>query len=127
MTDTQSSAKLVERTFIYLTSVTKECRKVLTELFEQKHKGIPFDSVEKVMRQEIESWFSRRDKNIKLSYDTSLKGRPGQISMTYLGVTKDAHFKIHVDSIFTLAGSSNNASSYLKSLNLNVDKRDFTR
>ncbi|MFH0848218.1 MAG: hypothetical protein V1857_01785 [archaeon] len=107
--------------------MTKECRKALTEQFEQEHKGLPFDSIEKVMRQDIESWFSKRDKNIRLSYDTSLKGRPGQVSMTYSGVTKDAHFKVHIDGLFTSAGSSDNAPSYLKSLNLYVDKRDFTR
>jgi lysine/ornithine N-monooxygenase len=127
LTDTSSGAKLVERTFVYLSSVTKECRKAVSENFEQAHKGIPFDSVDKVMRQEIESWFSKRDKNIRLSHDRSLRGRPGEILVTYSGATKDAHFKIHVDGVFTLAGSSNNAPSYLKSLDLHVDKRDFTR
>ncbi len=127
LTDTHSSAKLVERAFVYLTSTTKECRKALTEQFAQQHKGTPFDSVEKVLRQEIESWFSRRDDNIKLRHEKSLNGKPGEILVTYSGETKDAHFKIHVDSLFTLAGSSNNAPSYLKSLNLYVDKRDFTR
>lgn len=127
MTDTQSSTKLVERAFVYLSSVTKECRRALTGRFEQEHKGIPFDSVERVMREEIESWFSKRDKNIRLSHDKSINGRPGEILVTYSGATKDAHFKIHVDSLFTLAGSSDNAPSYLKSLDLHVDKRDFTR
>ena len=127
LTDTKSSDRLVEKTFVYLSSVIKECRKALTGRFEQEHKGIPFDSVEKVMRQEIESWFSKRDKNIRLSHDKSLNGRPGEILVTYSAATKDSHFKIHIDGLFTLAGSSNNAPSYLKSLDLRVDKRDFTR
>jgi UTP:GlnB (protein PII) uridylyltransferase len=79
------------------------------------------------MRQEIESWFSKRDKNIRLSHDKSLNGRPGEILVIYSAATKDAHFKIHVDGLFTLAGSSDSAPSYLKSLDLRVDKRDFTR
>lgn len=95
--------------------------------FEHEHKGIPFDSVEKVMRQAVEFWFAKRDKNITISYDKSLSGRLGEILLTYSGATKDAHFKIHVDGFFTLTSSSNNAPSYLKSLNLYVDKRDFTR
>lgn len=125
MTDTLSSRKLVEKTFVYLTALTKERRKALTAQFEHEHKGIPFESVETVMRQAIESWFAKRDKNMTISHDKSLSGRPGEIFVTFSGVTKDVHFKIHVDSLFTLAGSSNNAPSYLKSLNLYVDKRDF--
>lgn len=127
MTDVSSSSKLVERAFGYLTSVTKECRKALTEQFEQEHKGIPFSSVEGVMRHAMESWFNKRDRNITLSHDKSLNGRPGEIHMTYSGSTKDAHFKIHVDSLFTVAGSSSDAPSYLKSLILHVEKKDFTR
>ncbi len=127
LTDTHSGEKLVEKTFMYLTSTTKECRKAMTEQFGQQHKGIPFDTVERVLRQEIESWFSKRDKNITLSYDKSAFGKPGEILVTYSGATKDAHFKVHVNGVFTLTGSSNNAPSYLKSLNLYVDKRDFTK
>ncbi len=127
MTDVSSGSRLVEKAFVYLTSVTKECRKALTEQFEQEHKGIPFGSVEKIMRQGIESWFAKRDPNIKLSHEKSLNGRPGEILTTYSGSTKDAHFKLHVDGIFTLAGSSSEAPSYLKNLNVRVDKRDFTR
>ena len=127
MTDVSSGSRLVEKAFVYLTSVTKECRKALTEQFEQEHKGIPFGSVEKIMRQGIESWFAKRDPNIKLSHEKSLNGRPGEILVTYSGSTKDSHFKLHVDGIFTLAGSSGGAPSYLKNLNVRVDKRDFTR
>ena len=127
LTDMLSSSRLVEKAFDYLTSVTKECRKALTEQFERKHKGIPFGSVEKVMREETDSWFTRRDPNIKLSHEKSLNGRPGEILMTYSGSMKNAHFKVHIDGIFTLAGSSDEAPSYLKNLNVHVEKRDFTR
>lgn len=127
MTDMLSGSKLIERTFAYLTSVTKECRKALTEQFEREHKGIPFSSVEKVMRQATESWFTKRDPNIKLSHEKSVNGRPGEIIMTYSGSTKDAHFKVHVDGLFTCAGPSSDAPSYLKNLNLYVDKRDFSK
>lgn len=79
------------------------------------------------MRREVESWFTARDRNIKLSYAQGVTGKSGEISAIFLGATKDAHFKIHVDGFFTLVGSSGNASSYLKSLNLSVDKRDFKK
>lgn len=127
MTDILTGRELVGKAFVYLTTLTKECRKALTVKFEIEHKGIPFDSIETAMRQDIESWFARRDKNIVISHDKSLKGRPGEILMTYLGVTKGAHFKIHVESLFTLSGSSTNSPAYLKNLNIYIDKREVMK
>ena len=46
MTDVLSSRELVEKTFVYMTTLTKECRKALTTSFAQTHKGVPFDSIE---------------------------------------------------------------------------------
>ncbi len=127
MTDVLSGRELVEKTFVYMTNLTKECRKALTGRFEQAHKGMPFDSIEATMRKEIESWFAEREKNIRIEHEKTSTGRPGEILLTYSGATKDAHFKFRVDGVFTLAGSSKNAPSYLKAMNVFVDKRDFTR
>ena len=126
MTDVLSGPELVEKAFVYLTSLTKECRKVVTAKFQNENKGQPFKSVEPILRQEIESWFSRRDKNIAIKHEKSSSGRPGEILMTYAGKTKDASFKFHVDGLFTVSGSTD-APSYLKSMNIYVDKREFTR
>jgi len=79
------------------------------------------------MRKEFESWFAMRDKNITIKHENSHKGKLGEVLMTFSGATKDVNFKIHTDGIFTLAGSSNNSPSYLKNLNIYVDKRDFSR
>jgi hypothetical protein len=127
LTDQLSGRELVEKTFVYMTTVAKECRKALTTHFEQKHKGIPFSSVETTIRQEIESWFPRRDRNITVKHERTILGRSGELTVTYSGATKDAHFKFHVNGIFSLAGSSKDAPSYLKNLNVNIDKREFTR
>jgi len=127
LTDKLTASKLVERTFVYIDSLTRECRKAMTIKFEHEHKGIPFDSMEAVMRKEVESWFTMRDRNVKLCYTKSMIVRPGEILIIYSGATRDARFKIHVSGLFTIAGSSSTASSYLKSLSLHVDKRDFTR
>ncbi|HUK28480.1 MAG TPA: hypothetical protein VLV31_08650 [Candidatus Acidoferrales bacterium] len=127
MTDAPTGRQLVEKAFVYMTTLSKECRKTLTTSFGQAHKGIPFDTVEPTMRKEVESWFSTRDHNITVKHEKSEKGRPGEISITYAGATKDAHFKFHIDAQFTLAGPTENAPSYLKLLNVNVDKRDFTK
>ncbi|MGP8068672.1 MAG: hypothetical protein ACLP5V_02145 [Candidatus Bathyarchaeia archaeon] len=127
MTDSPSGRQLVEKTFVYMTNLSRECRKAITSKFEQEHKGVPFESVEPTMRQEVEAWFAGRDKNINVKHEKSDKGRLGEILMTYAGTSKDAHFKFQVDAQFTLAGSSEKAPAYLKALNVNVDKRDFTK
>lgn len=127
MTDSPSGRQLVEKTFVYMTNLSRECRKALTSKFEQEHKGVAFESVEPTMRTEVESWFAGRDKNINVKHEKTDKGRPGEIRMTYAGASKDAHFKFHVDAQFTLTGSSEQAPAYLKALNVNVDKRDFTK
>jgi len=127
MTDTPSGRELVEKTFVYMTTLSRECRKAATASFQQKHKGLSFDQVQPVMRNEIESWFMERDRNIKIAHEKSASGRLGEIAMIYTGSTKDAHFKFHVDGLFTVAGSSPSAPSYLKSINVYVDKRDFTK
>ena len=127
MTDSPSGRQLVEKTFVYMATLSKECRKALTDKFGKEHKGMPFDSIEPTMRKEIESWFAERDKNITIRHESSNRGRPGEISMSYLCENKDAHFKFYVDGQFTLAGTGANAPTYLKSINVNVDKRDFTK
>ena len=86
-----------------------------------------FDSVEATMRKEVEAWFAERDRNITVKHERSDHGRPGEVLLTYAGVSKDAHFKFRVDARFTLACSSANAPAYLKAINVNVDKRDFTK
>lgn len=127
MTDSPSGRELVEKAFAYMTSLSRECRKSVSASFEQRHKGLTFDQVEPILRTEIESWFAGRDRNLKIQHEKSVTGRPGEIMMIYSGSNKDAHFKFHIDSTFTLGGSEANSHSYLKSMNIYVDKRDFTK
>jgi lysine/ornithine N-monooxygenase len=127
VTDVKSGPELVERAFIYMTNLSKECRKALTAKFGQVYKGVSFDSLEPTMRKEIESWFAERDKNISIKHEKSSIGKPGEILMRYTGTTKDAHFKLQVDGVFTVAGASSTSPSYMKNINITVDKRDFTR
>ena len=127
MTDTPSGRELVEKAFGYMTALSKECRKGVVTSFEQQYKGLSFDVVPATLRKEIELWFSGRDRNLKIQHEKSLTGRPGELVMTYVGSNRDARFKFHVDSLFTLAGSALNSPSYLKSMNVYVDKRDFMK
>lgn len=110
-----------------MTGLTKECRKALTGKFEREYRGIPFNAVEAAIKKETEAWLTMRDHNIKLNYSNTVLGKSGEILVIYAGATKDAHFKININGIFTLVSSSDQSLSYLKSLNVNVDKRDFTK
>jgi len=47
--------------------------------------------------------------------------------LSYAAENKGAHFKFQVDGQFTLAGTGSNAPSYIKVVNVYVDKRDFTK
>ena len=127
MTDAPSGRQLVEKAFVYMTTLSKECRKGLTNRFEQEDRGLQFGSIEPTLRKEVEAWFANRDRNITVKHESSSLGRPGEVLMTYSGTNKDAHFKFRIDAQFTLAGAGDNAPAYLKSLNVNVDKRDFTK
>lgn len=127
MTDKLAGSALIEKTFVYISTLVRECRKALTMKFEHEHKGIPLNSVEDVIRKEVEFWFRMRDKNIKLSYSKSMIGKSGEILVTYSGAMKDVNFKIQINALFTLVDSPNKASTYLKNLNVNIDKRDFTK
>jgi lysine/ornithine N-monooxygenase len=127
MTDTKSGSELVEKAFAYLTNLSKECRKALTAKFGQAYKGVAFDSLEPTIRKEIEFWFATRDRNISIKHEKSSTGKLGEVMLTYAGANKDVHFKLHVDGLFAVTGVSSSAPSYVKSINVTVDKRDFTR
>ncbi|MDQ1279769.1 MAG: hypothetical protein QG670_1031 [Thermoproteota archaeon] len=127
LTDKLTGSELIEKTFAYITIMARECRKALILRFEHERKATPTDSLEAVIRQEIESWFSKRDNNIKLSHMKTISGRQGEILSVYSGASKDIHFKIYVDSLFTFVNSAGKTSAYLKSLNVRIDKRDFTK
>jgi hypothetical protein len=127
LTDAPSGRELVDKAFLYMTNLAKEYRKSLTASFQQSHKGIPFESAEPTLRKETEAWFAGRDKNVSVRHESSTKGRPGEVTLTYSGSTKDAHFKFQVSALFTVGGPSDTAPAYLKTINLNVDKRDFTK
>jgi lysine/ornithine N-monooxygenase len=127
MTDVKSGPELVEKAFAYMSNLSRESRKALTAKFGQAYKGMPFSSIEPTMRKEIETWFSERDKNITIKHESSTTGKPGEIMITYSGANKDAHFKFRVDGQFTVTGSTPDAPTYLKNINIAVDKRDFTK
>ncbi len=126
MTDALNRKKDVERILDYAESVAKESRRALTAEFNQQHKGIPFSKASQVLQDSLLAWFSKRDKNLKLVAEQSNSEKPGELRAVFVGESKKVRFKLHADATFALAGSAADSPSYLKELNVSVDKRAFT-
>jgi len=116
---------MVNKVFVYVSSLARELRKVLQDKFEQEHKGIPLDNVESVLREEVETWINARDKNTKLTHIRTTKGKSGEVTLDYSGQTKDAAFKLIVNAFFTLVQTHVKLITYIKALNITVYKRDI--
>ncbi len=122
MTDTLTGKEDAQRILAYVESLAKESRKALTLEFNQKHKGISFNTTPQILRDSLLGWFNRRDKNLRLTLETTNTSRPGELRAVFTGETKRVHFKVQADAMFTLAGGSPESPCYLKELNVTIDK-----
>jgi hypothetical protein len=125
MTDAETGKQLVSRTYSYVENVSKESRKGLAADFNQNHKGVPFKSVPDILRKSTIDWFSRRDKLLKLTHESTTLGKQGEVRMTFQGETKRVQFKIHLNAFFAVTGQGDDSPSFLKEVNLSVDPREF--
>lgn len=107
-------------------SVAKESRKGLTIEFNQKHKGIPFNTAGKTLQDSLLAWFGHRDKNLQLTHETTNSSRLAKVRAAFLRETKKVRFRIHADAVFTLSGASADSPCYLKDLNVVIDKQAFS-
>jgi len=126
LTDTLSGKSMVQKTFVYVDSVGKECRKALTVDFGQSHKGVRFDAVSQLLRQAVLDWFARRDRNLKLVHESTDDRRLGEVRIVFQGEAGKVHFRIRFDASFTLAGQLRDSQCFLKGVNVSVDSRDFS-
>ncbi|OLD55927.1 hypothetical protein AUI46_03015 [archaeon 13_1_40CM_2_52_13] len=122
MTDKLAGKDDSQRLLAYVESVAKESRKALTLEFNEKHKGIPFNTTAHVLRDSLLAWFSRRDKNLKMKAESTTSARLGEVRSVFAGETKNVHFKLRADATFSLAGASSDSPSYLKELNVSIDR-----
>ncbi len=132
MTDPLTAKELVEKSYEYVDRLTRECSKTLIEEYSKAHKKFIPDSVIPQIAADVVRWFEKRDKNVRLSFDsaTSARPQPTQYHMKFRGSTKDADFVIDCSVItFLVPGSeySGNPVSFVKSVVLSADKTKFTR
>ncbi len=126
MTDTLSGRAIVQKTFVYVDSLGKECRKALTADFNKSHKGARFDTISQLLRQGVLDWFARRDRNLSLVHGSTDDGKLGEVRMLFQGEAKRVSFKIRFDASFTISGQSRDSQCFLKGVNVSVDPRDFS-
>ena len=122
MTDKLAGKDDTQRLLGYVESVAKESRKALTLEFSEKHKGIPFNTAANVLRDSLVAWFSRRDKNLKIKPESSNSAKLGEVRAVFIGETKNVHFRIRADATFSVAGGLADSPSYLKELNVSIDR-----
>lgn len=125
MTDALRGKEDMLRILDYVENVAKESRKALTLEFNQKHKGIPFENVPRVLQDSLLGWFRRRDDNLRLTFEGTNSAKVGEVRSVFVGEMKKVRFKLHADAMFTVAGGAPQSPSYLKELNVTVDKRAF--
>ncbi len=126
MTDIQTGKEVVQKTVTYLENVSKESRKALTSEFNQDHKGVAMSAVSPLLRQSLLDWFSRRDQNLKITHESTSKGRLGEVRMVFQGETKKVRFKVHLHATFAVNGQSEDSPSFLREVNVFVDPREFS-
>lgn len=125
LTDALSGKQDVARILDFVENVAKESRKALTIEFSQKHKGVPFESVPNLLRTSLETWVAKRDKNLRLTFEGTNSAKPGEVRTVFVGEMKGVRFKLHADATFSLSGGTQESPSYLKQLNVTVDRRAF--
>ena len=121
MTDTLTGKEDTQRILFYAESIAKESRKALTIEFNQLHKGIPFNAASKTLQQSLLAWFSRRDKNVKVTLGP-VSSKPGEVRAIFTGEAKNVRFEIHADAMFRTTGESPDSPCYLKELNVTIGR-----
>lgn len=127
MTDALSGKQDVARILDFVENVAKESRKALTVEFSHKHKGVPFGTVPQLLRTSLEAWFAKRDKNLRLTFEGADSAKLGEVRSVFVGEMKGVRFKLHADATFSLSGGTEVSPSYLKQLNVSVDRRAFEK
>jgi hypothetical protein len=124
LTDQLTVKQLVEKTYLYLDRLTKECRRDIMEDLSKERPANANELARAVSNAMLE-WFGRRDKYIRIMFDPRLvrdTPEPG-IMMTFTGENKDVAFKFTSHITYYMAGNV----CYTKNISINVDKRDFNK
>jgi hypothetical protein len=130
MTDPLTGKELVEKSYEYIVKLTKECAKSLVDEFSTTHRKFLSDSYAKEVSGSIIEWFGKREKNVKLAFDSSsiTTGQPNISHIKFKGSTKDSDFSItSTVSTFTVPSGDGKPLAFVKTLVFSVEKSNFSR
>lgn len=122
LTDAPTGKEFVEKTFVYVDKLTKECIKDIMEDLSKKRPANANELARAVANTMLD-WFERRDRYMRIMFDPRMvrdTPEPG-IMMTFTGENKDTVFKFTSQITYYMAGNV----CYTKNVNMSVDKRDF--
>lgn len=122
MTDPLTSKELVEKSFLYVDRLVKECRKdVMSNL--SKERPTNANELGRIIANAILEWFGRRDRHLRIMFDPRAVRDTTELGMqmSFNGESKDASFKIHSHFTYYTVGDV----CYVKNVSISADKRDF--
>ena len=130
MTDPLTGKELVQKSYDYVDKLTKECAKVLLDEYSKAHRKFELGKVPAEISGEIIRWFDKRDRNIRLSYDSAIRQQPTQFRLKFKGNTKDADFTMEATpGLFVVPGTeiTDSTIAFPKTLTISADKASFTK
>ncbi|MEM0121362.1 MAG: hypothetical protein QW514_03670 [Thermoprotei archaeon] len=131
MTDPLSAKELVEKTYLYVDRVVKECRKnLLPQILSQK-KTLDEVEIGPYLGRTLEEWFNKRDRllNIKWQKQSVKLGSKNDVHLKFEGRNKDAVFTVNCDAeLLPIMDPTTGAKKYyLKNVNIVAERSNFRR
>ncbi len=128
MTDPQSAKELVEKAYIYIDRLTKECKKSLMPKFISEKRTGSIDELIQYSAHEVEAWFWARDRGLGLKANSALakKGPRGDFHVILSGKNKDAKFELNFD-VDTVPNATTPDAYLIRNFNISAEKSKFSR
>jgi len=131
MTDPLSAKELLERSYLYVDRVLKECKKNYIPALLSQKKQLDEKELSEYLGISLEEWFGKRDKllNIKWQRQSIKIGPKNDVHLVFAGKSKDAKFTFNCDAeVFPVTDQSTGKKRYfIKSTNLSTDRSRFVR
>jgi endo-beta-N-acetylglucosaminidase D len=128
LTDPLSAKELVEKTYLYVDRVAKECKKTLLTKITTEKKALSKNELSSFVGSEIEKWFAQRDKSLNIKWDRSsfVLDPKNRFHLVFRGANKDAKFELSCDGE-VFADPFNPERVFIKSLDLKAERTKFQR
>jgi hypothetical protein len=131
MTDPLSAKELVEKTYLYVDRVVKECRKNLVAQLVAQRKPLRESEVAAYLGKTIEDWFNKRDRLLNVRWDQkdARLGFKNDVHLVFSGRNKDAVFTLGCDAecVPIHDPATGEKRFYLKSVVITAERSNFRR